>query len=102
MLTVIIFTFTYTLIAAQIMTIPDLLAGILILPVGWFVDHYGQKSWLFILCGLITGTAHVFLGLVKIKDPFLFLISLGVSSAIGAIFSSAVPVLVRSDQMATA
>lgn len=89
-------------IAAQIMTIPDLLAGVLILPVGWFVDHYGQKSWLFILCGLITGTAHVFLGLVKIKDPFPFLISLGVSSAIGAIFSSAVPVLVRSDQMATA
>ncbi|KAH7032246.1 major facilitator superfamily domain-containing protein [Linnemannia elongata] len=88
--------------AAQIMTIPDLLAGVLILPVGWFVDHYGQKSWLFILCGLITGTAHVFLGLVKIKDPFPFLISLGVSSAIGAIFSSAVPVLVRSDQMATA
>ncbi|KAG9068874.1 hypothetical protein KI688_011163 [Linnemannia hyalina] len=88
--------------AAQIMTIPDLLAGVLILPVGWFVDHYGQKSWLFILCGLITGTAHVFLGVVKIKDPFPFLISLGVSSAIGAIFSSAVPVLVRSDQTATA
>ncbi|KAF8943594.1 hypothetical protein BGZ47_005264 [Haplosporangium gracile] len=88
--------------AAQIMTIPDLLAGVLILPVGWFVDHYGQKSWLFILCGLITGTAHVFLGLVKIKNPFPFLICLGVSSAIGAIFSSAVPVLVRSDQMATA
>lgn len=97
-----ILNLTYTLIAAQIMTIPDLLAGILILPVGWFVDHYGQKSWLFILCGLITGIAHVFLGLVKIKDPFPFLISLGVSSAIGAIFSSAVPVLVRSDQMATA
>ncbi|KAF9144049.1 hypothetical protein BGX30_014033, partial [Mortierella sp. GBA39] len=88
--------------AAQIMTIPDLLAGVLILPVGWFVDHYGQKSWLFILCGLITGTAHVFLGVVKIKDPFPFLISLGVSSAIGAIFSSAVPVLVRNDQTATA
>ncbi|KAG0288098.1 hypothetical protein BGZ96_008077 [Linnemannia gamsii] len=88
--------------AAQIMTIPDLLAGVLILPIGWFVDHYGQRSWLFILTGLITGTAHIFLGLVKIKDPFPFIISLGVSSAIGAMFSSAVPVLVRSDQVATA
>ncbi|KAF9122350.1 hypothetical protein BGW39_009794 [Mortierella sp. 14UC] len=88
--------------AAQIMAIPDLLAGALILPVGYCVDHYGQKSWLFILCGLITGTAHVFLGLVKINDPFPCLIFLGVSSAIGAIFPSAVPVLVRSDQMATA
>lgn len=84
------------------MTIPDLLAGVLILPIGWFVDHYGQRSWLFILTGLITGTAHVFLGLVKIKDPFPFLIFLGISSAMGAMFSSAVPVLVRSDQMATA
>ncbi|KAG0317010.1 hypothetical protein BGZ97_006033 [Linnemannia gamsii] len=88
--------------AAQIMTIPDLLAAVLILLVGWFVDHYGQMSWLFILTGLITGTAHIFLGLVKIKDPFPLLISLGVSSAIGVIFSSAVPVLVRSDQMGTA
>ncbi|KAK3847128.1 MAG: major facilitator superfamily domain-containing protein [Linnemannia gamsii] len=88
--------------AAQIMTIPDLLSGVLVLPVGYFVDHYGQKTWLFILCGLITGTAHIFLGLIKIKDPFPCLIFLGVSSAIGAIFSSAVPVLVRSDQMATA
>jgi nitrate/nitrite transporter NarK len=91
-----------TIIAAQIMTIPDLLAAVLILLVGWFVDHYGQMSWLFILTGLITGTAHIFLGLVKIKDPFPLLISLGVSSAIGVIFSSAVPVLVRSDQMGTA
>ncbi|KAF9924311.1 hypothetical protein FBU30_005677 [Linnemannia zychae] len=88
--------------AAQIMTVPDLLSGLLILPLGYFVDHYGQRSWFFILCGLITGTAHVFLGLVKIKDPLPCLISLGVASAIGAIISSAVPILVRKDQVATA
>ncbi|KAG0078043.1 hypothetical protein BGZ92_001647, partial [Podila epicladia] len=29
---------------AQIMTVPDLLSAILVLPVGYFVDHYGQKS----------------------------------------------------------
>ena len=83
------------------MTIPDLLAAVLILPIGYFVDRYGQKSLLFILCGLIVGTSHVFLGLVKIRNPFPFLVALGISSSIAAIFSSAVPALVRSDQMAT-
>ncbi|KAG0214707.1 hypothetical protein BGX33_001906 [Mortierella sp. NVP41] len=88
--------------SAQIMTVPDLLSGILVLPIGYFVDHHGQKSWLFILCGLITGTSHVFLGLIKLSNPFPCLIALGISSAISAIFFSAVPVLVRSDQLATA
>ncbi|KAG0329393.1 hypothetical protein BGZ99_002104 [Dissophora globulifera] len=87
--------------SAQIMTVPDLLSAVLILPIGYFVDHFGKKSWLFMLCGLIIGTSHAVLGLVKIPTPVPCLIALGFASAITAIFSSAVPVLVRNDQLAT-
>ncbi|GJJ77837.1 hypothetical protein EMPS_10196 [Entomortierella parvispora] len=88
--------------AAQIMTVPDLLSAILVLPVGYFVDHYGQKSWLFMLCGLIIGGSHTVLGLVPISTPVPALLALGVASAIGALFTSAIPVLVKSHQIATA
>ncbi|GJJ68892.1 hypothetical protein EMPS_01238 [Entomortierella parvispora] len=88
--------------SAQIMTVPDLLSAVLVLPVGYFVDHYGQKTWLFMFCGAIIGSSHLILGLSHIPTPVPCLVALGISSAIGAIFSSALPVLVRSDQMATA
>ncbi|KAG0049169.1 hypothetical protein BGZ83_005995 [Gryganskiella cystojenkinii] len=88
--------------AAQIMTVPDLLSAILVLPVGYFVDHYGKKSWLFMLCGLVIGGSHTVLGLAPISTPVPALMALGISSAIGAIFTSAIPVLVRGRQIATA
>jgi len=84
------------------MTVPDLLSAILVLPVGYFVDHYGQKSWLFMLCGLVIGVSHSVLGLVPISTPVPALLALGVASAIGALFTSAIPVLVKSHQIATA
>ncbi|KAF8929856.1 hypothetical protein EDD21DRAFT_448104 [Dissophora ornata] len=83
------------------MTVPDLLSAVLILPIGYFVDHFGQKSWLFMLCGLVIGTSHVVLGFIKIATLVPCLVALGFASAITAIFSSAVPVLVHCDQMAT-
>ncbi|KAG0371816.1 hypothetical protein BGX24_001123, partial [Mortierella sp. AD032] len=88
--------------AAQIMTVPDLLSAILVLPVGFFVDHYGQKSWLFMLCGLIIGSSHFVLGTIPIPSPVPALVALGISSAIGAIFTSAIPALVKPYQIATA
>ncbi|KAG0006397.1 hypothetical protein BGZ65_008498 [Modicella reniformis] len=88
--------------AAQIMTVPDLLSSILVLPVGYFVDHYGQKSWLFMLCGLIIGFSHFTLGLIPISTPVPALMALGVASAIGAIITSAIPNLVKSHQIASA
>ncbi|KAF9558752.1 hypothetical protein EC968_006877 [Mortierella alpina] len=88
--------------AAQVMTVPDLLSALLVLPVGYFVDHFGQKSWLFMLCGLIIGFSHAVLGLIRIPTPIPCLVALGISSSIMAIFGSAVPVLVRPEQLATA
>ncbi|KAF9181968.1 hypothetical protein BGZ51_005045 [Haplosporangium sp. Z 767] len=88
--------------AAQIMTVPDILSAVLVLPVGYFVDHYGQKSWLFLLCALIIGLSHCVLAVVPISSPVPALMALGVASAIGAIFNSAIPALVRKDQIATA
>ncbi|KAF9905247.1 hypothetical protein EC991_001899 [Linnemannia zychae] len=88
--------------AAQIMTVPDLLSAILVLPVGYFVDHYGKKSWLFMLCGLIIGTSHLVLGIVAIPSPVPALMALGIATAIGAIFTSAIPVLVKPYQIGTA
>jgi F0F1-type ATP synthase assembly protein I len=90
------------LLAAQIMTVPDLLSSILVLPVGYFVDHYGQKSWLFMLCGLIIGFSHFVLGIIPISTPVPALMALGIASAIGAIITSAIPTLVKSHQIATA
>ncbi|KAF9559255.1 hypothetical protein EC968_006665 [Mortierella alpina] len=88
--------------AAQIMTVPDLISALLILPVGYFVDHYGQKSWLFMLCGLVIGFSHFVLGIIPVASPVPALLALGIASAIGAIFTSAIPALVRSHQIATA
>lgn len=89
-------------IAAQIMTVPDLLSAILVLPVGYFVDHYGQKSWLFMLCGLIIGSSHFVLGMIPVPSPVPALVALGIATAIGAIFTSAIPALVKPHQIATA
>ncbi|KAF9931031.1 hypothetical protein FBU30_010947 [Linnemannia zychae] len=88
--------------AAQIMTVPDLLSAILVLPVGYFVDHYGQKSWLFMMCGLTIGFSHFVLGIIPIPSPVPALIALGVATAIGAVFNSAIPALVKPYQIATA
>ncbi|KAF9437344.1 hypothetical protein BGZ76_001110 [Entomortierella beljakovae] len=88
--------------AAQIMTVPDLLSALLVLPIGFFVDHYGLKSWLFMLCGLILGCSHFVLGLFTIPTPVPALVALGIAAAIGATITSAVPVLVKSHQIATA
>ncbi|KAF9095708.1 hypothetical protein BGX27_001220 [Mortierella sp. AM989] len=88
--------------AAQIMTVPDLLSAVLVLPIGFFVDHYGKKSWLFMLSGLIIGSCHFVLGLIPIPTPVPALMALGIASAIGATITSAIPVLVKSDQIATA
>ncbi|KAG9066131.1 hypothetical protein KI688_001350 [Linnemannia hyalina] len=88
--------------AAQIMTVPDLFSAILVLPVGYFVDHYGQKTWLFMLCGLIIGSSHFVLGIIPVPSPVPALVALGIASAIGAIFTSAIPVLVKPHQIATA
>ena len=84
------------------MTVPDLLSAILVLPVGYFVDHYGQKTWLFMLCGLTIGMSHIILGTVSIPSPVPALVALGIASAIGAIFTSIIPALVRRNQIATA
>ncbi|KAG0014552.1 hypothetical protein BGZ80_010377 [Entomortierella chlamydospora] len=88
--------------AAQVMTVPDLLSAILVLPIGFFVDHYGQKSWLFMLAGLIIGFSHFILGLVSISTPVPMLMALGIASAIGATITSTIPVLVKSHQIAAA
>ncbi|KAG0264164.1 hypothetical protein BG011_007318 [Mortierella polycephala] len=88
--------------AAQIMTVPDILSAVLVLPVGYFVDHYGQKSWLFLLCALIISLSHCVLAVAPISSPVPALMALGVASAIGAIFNSVIPALVRRDQIATA
>ncbi|KAF9286338.1 hypothetical protein BGZ68_003035 [Mortierella alpina] len=88
--------------AAQIITVPDLISALLILPVGYFVDHYGQKSWLFMVCGLVIGFSHFVLGIIPVASPVPALLALGIASAIGAIFTSAIPALVRSHQIARA
>ncbi|KAF9955832.1 hypothetical protein BGZ72_003387 [Mortierella alpina] len=88
--------------AAQIMTVPDLISALLVLPIGFFVDHYGQKTWLFMVCGLMVGFSHFVLGIIPIASPVPALLGLGVASALGAIFTSAIPALVKSHQIATA
>ncbi|KAF9348538.1 hypothetical protein BGX26_013052 [Mortierella sp. AD094] len=88
--------------AAQVMTVPDLLSAVLVLPIGFFVDHYGQKSWLFMLGGLVVGFSHFILGLVSIPTPVPVLMALGIASAIGATITSTIPILVKSHQIAAA
>lgn len=88
-------------IAAQVTTVPDLLAAVLVIPFGYFADHYGQKSWLFILTGLLIGSAHVALGLFHLATPIPALVFLGLATAIMSLFQSAIPTLVAEEQIAT-
>ncbi|KAG0340199.1 hypothetical protein BG000_000451 [Podila horticola] len=87
--------------AAQVTTVPDLLAAVLVIPFGYFADHYGQKSWLFILTGLLIGSAHVALGLFHLATPIPALVFLGLATAIMSLFQSAIPTLVAEEQIAT-
>ncbi|KAG0026121.1 hypothetical protein BGZ81_006608 [Podila clonocystis] len=87
--------------AAQVTTVPDLLAAILVIPFGYFADHYGQKSWLFMLTGLLIGSAHVALGLFHLATPIPALVLLGLATAIMSLFQSAIPTLVTEEQIAT-
>lgn len=88
-------------IAAQVTTVPDLLAAILVIPFGYFADHYGQKSWLFLVTGLLIGSAHVALGLFRLATPIPALVLLGIATAIMSLFQSAIPTLVTEEQIAT-
>ncbi|KAF9302477.1 hypothetical protein BGZ74_005282, partial [Mortierella antarctica] len=87
--------------AAQVTTVPDLLAAILVIPFGYFADHYGQKSWLFLVTGLLIGSAHVALGLFRLATPIPALVLLGIATAIMSLFQSAIPTLVTEEQIAT-
>ncbi|KAI9231226.1 MAG: major facilitator superfamily domain-containing protein, partial [Podila humilis] len=87
--------------AAQVTTVPDLLAAVLVIPFGYFVDNYGHKSWLFMLTGLLIGSAHVALGLFRLATPIPALTLLGIATAINSLFQSAIPTLVAEEQIAT-
>ncbi|KAG0098036.1 hypothetical protein BGZ93_001328 [Podila epicladia] len=87
--------------AAQVTTVPDLLAAVLVIPFGYFADHYGQKSWLFMVTGLLIGSAHVALGLFRLATPIPALVLLGIATAIMSLFQSAIPTLVTEEQIAT-
>ncbi|KAG0250522.1 hypothetical protein DFQ27_009375 [Actinomortierella ambigua] len=88
--------------AAQIMTVPDLLSSVLVLPFGFFVDYFGQKTWLFMITGLMIGIPHLTLGVFSPPSPIPALMALGVASAIGALFTSVIPALVKENQIAQA
>jgi len=88
-------------LAAQVTTVPDLLAAVLVIPFGYFADHYGQKSWLFMLTGLLIGSAHVALGLFHLATPVPALTLLGIATAIMSLYQSAIPTLVKEEQIST-
>ncbi|KAG0232106.1 hypothetical protein BGW42_008399 [Actinomortierella wolfii] len=88
--------------AAQIMTVPDLLAAALVIPVGIFAGLFGQKTWLFMISCLMIGIAHMTLGLLHPSTPVPALMTIGVSAAINALYTSVFPLIVKEHQIAQA
>ncbi|KAJ3300072.1 hypothetical protein HK104_004794 [Borealophlyctis nickersoniae] len=67
--------------AGTVMSIPDTMSALLVPACGIFVDRYGHRASLLILCSLVIAAVHLTLGLTMI-NPVFPLILLGLSYSI--------------------
>ncbi|KAJ3227622.1 hypothetical protein HK099_001129 [Clydaea vesicula] len=54
--------------ASQIMAVPDTISAVLVPFVGTFVDKFGHRNKVLILCGVIMGVVHYILGTATIES----------------------------------
>ena len=90
--------------ASQIMAIPDTLSAVFVPAVGVFVDKYGHRCKLSILCGLMMAFIHFYFAFATASSPspIPFLIGLGFSYAMLLIFWPSIPLIVPEQKLSTA
>jgi nitrate/nitrite transporter NarK len=90
--------------AAQIMSIPDTLSAIFVPFCGLFVDLYGHRCKVMIVCGLIMTSVHLFFATstVSSPSPIPALVFLGLSYALLLTFWPAMALIVPEHKLSTA
>jgi nitrate/nitrite transporter NarK len=90
--------------ASQIMAIPDTISALLIPFVGTFVDRFGHRCKVMIVCGLIMMTCHTYFAFAIASDPspIFALISLGLAYAMLLTFWPCIPLIVKEGTLSTA
>ena len=90
--------------ASQIMAIPDTLSAVFVPLVGIFVDKYGHRCKVSILCGVMMTVIHYYFAYATASSPspIPFLIGLGFSYAMLLIFWPSIPLVVEESKLSTA
>lgn len=90
--------------ASQIMAIPDTLSAVFVPVVGIFVDKYGHRCKISILCGVMMALIHYYFAYATAESPspIPFLVGLGFSYAMLLIFWPSIPLVVHESKLSTA
>ncbi|KAJ3060584.1 hypothetical protein HK102_009433, partial [Quaeritorhiza haematococci] len=91
--------------ASQVMAIPDTISAVLVPFVGAFVDFYGHRVKVLTLCSVLMATVHLVFGLsssATVPSPIPLLVVLGLAYAMLLTFWPCIPLVVGSDNLATA
>ncbi|KAI9341945.1 major facilitator superfamily domain-containing protein [Obelidium mucronatum] len=91
--------------AAQVMAIPDIISAILVPFVGTFVDKFGRRSMVLLVCGVSMAIVHLVLGFVSVEiltSPIPALAVLGFSYSLLLTFWPCIPLVVPEKRVATA
>ncbi|KAJ3219218.1 hypothetical protein HDU67_002214 [Dinochytrium kinnereticum] len=91
--------------AGQIMAVPDVISAVLVPFCGTFVDRYGKRVKILILCGSLMGLVHFIFGFATpetVPSPLPTLWILGFSYAMLLTFWPCIPLVVDEKNLATA
>lgn len=91
--------------ASQVMAIPDIISAVLVPFCGTYVDKYGRRCKILILCGFLMGAVHstfTFASSANIYSPLPLLAVLGFSYALLLTFWPCIPLVVQEKSLATA
>ncbi|KAJ3110386.1 hypothetical protein HDU96_006652 [Phlyctochytrium bullatum] len=91
--------------AGQVMALPDIISAVLVPFCGTFVDRYGRRVKVLIVCGGLMAIAHVILGFatpVTVPSPLPPLMLLGFSYSLLLTFWPCIPLVVDDRNQATA
>jgi hypothetical protein len=91
--------------SSQVMAVPDILSAILVPLVGAYVDRFGYRIRILIICGFMISSCHFFLASGQppqyIPSPIPFLLTLGVAYSMLFTYWSCIPILVNTYNLAS-
>jgi Na+/melibiose symporter-like transporter len=91
--------------SSQVMAVPDILSAILVPLVGAYVDRFGHRIKILIVCGFMICSSHFFLASGQppkyIPSPVPFLLVLGLAYSMLFTYWSCIPILVSTYNLAS-